>query len=93
MKLRPWLLAGAALSAASVLLAHDLFLKLDSYLVEPNTTVRIAVLNGTFEKSEAAVNPNRLGDLALVSPGGRAKLPPNAWSTDSTRSWLTVQTH
>src|SRR6266511_5621002 len=45
---------------ASVLLAHDLFLKLDSYFVPPNTLVRVAVLNGSFSSSEGAVAPDRL---------------------------------
>ncbi len=92
MKVRPWLFAAVALLATSALLAHDLFLKLDTYFLEPNTTVRISVLNGTFAKSAAAVNPNRLADISLVSPAGRARLLPSAWSTDSTRSWLSIQT-
>ena len=92
MQARPWLLAGAALAVASVLMAHDLFLKLDRYFLEPNTTARIAVLNGTFDRSEAPVNPNRLADLALVPPGGRVRLDPTAWSADSTHSWLTIRT-
>lgn len=92
MKVRAWLLAVLSLLAASALLAHDLFLKLDSYFLEPNTSVRIPVLNGTFAKSEGPVVPNRLLDISLVSPAGRARLSPAAWSTDSTRSWLTLQT-
>ncbi len=92
MRVRPWLVAAFVLLATSALLAHDLFLKLDSYFLEPNATVRITVLNGTFVRSEAAVNPNRLADMSLVSPAGRVRLASTAWSTDSTRSWLTVQT-
>lgn len=92
MRVRPWLLAALALLATSALLAHDLFLKLDSYFLAPDTAVRIPVLNGTFTQSEAAVNPNRLADLSLVSPAGRTHLPPTAWSIDSTRSWLSIRT-
>ena len=43
------------LIAATLLWAHDLFLKLDSYFVSPHTTVRVTVLNGTFSTSEGAV--------------------------------------
>lgn len=32
-------------------LAHDLFLKLDSYFVKVNQKVSISVLNGTFQES------------------------------------------
>jgi len=92
MKARPWLLSVVALLATSALLAHDLFLKLDSYFVQPNTAVRIPVLNGTFTKSESGVNPNRLVDISLVSSVGRTRLAPTAWSTDTTRAWLTIQT-
>lgn len=92
MRTRSWLLAAGCLLAASVLLAHDLFLKLDNYFLEPGTTVRIPVLNGTFAQSEAPVNPNRLVDLSLVSSSGRTQLPSTAWTTDSTRSWLTLET-
>lgn len=67
------------LLVASVALAHDLFLKLDTYFVEPNTRVQIRVLNGTFTTSENFVAPARLADISVVSPKGRTKLPPSAW--------------
>lgn len=70
------------LLAASVALAHDLFLKLDSYFVEPHSRVQIPVLNGTFTQSENVVAPERLADITLVSPQGRTRLqPPKAWSS------------
>ena len=37
---------------ASLLYAHDLFLKLDSYFLHPNTPLTISVLNGTFTSTE-----------------------------------------
>ncbi len=81
------------LLVASVALAHDLFLKLDTYFVEPHTRVRIPVLNGTFTKSENFVARDRLADISVVSPRGRAKLAPAAaWGPgpDST-SLLSVE--
>jgi uncharacterized protein DUF4198 len=78
---RSVLVAGALLVMASTALAHDLFLKLDSYFLEPRTRVRISVLNGTFTKSEGFVAPERLADLSVVTPGGRTALSPaTAWS-------------
>lgn len=91
IRLRPLLLALALLLGASLLLAHDLFLKLDSYFVAPRSAVRIPVYNGTFSASESGVDAKRLIDISLVSPTGRARLAPAAWTTDSTRAWLTVQ--
>ena len=36
--------------------AHDLFLRLDTYFLEPHARVQIPVLNGTFIKSEGRGN-------------------------------------
>lgn len=43
--------------------AHDLFLKLDSYLLQPNSKAIVRVLNGTFQNSDGAVARERLADL------------------------------
>ena len=74
MRVRPLPLALALLLGASLLLAHDLFLKLDSYFVESNSAVRIPVYDGTFSTSESGVNAQRLLDISLVSPTGHARL-------------------
>src|SRR5438128_437452 len=71
---RTILVAGALLLVASLVWAHDLFLKLDTYFLEPHTRVRIPVLNGTFAKSEGFVAPERLADISMVSPDGRTRL-------------------
>jgi len=74
-------LSAAFLVPASLLWAHDLFLKLDTYFLEPNTRVRIPVLNGTFQKSEGWVAADRIADISLVAPDGRARLAaPSVWS-------------
>jgi hypothetical protein len=78
--------------SATILLAHDLFLKLESYFVPPNTAVRVAVLNGTFSKSEGAVALNRLLDLSLVGPTARRSIPREFWKPTGDTTWLTVQT-
>ncbi len=68
------LVAGVLLLAASAALAHDLFLKLDTYFLEPRARARIRVLNGTFAKSEGFVAPDRIADISVVSPRGRTRL-------------------
>ena len=78
--------------SAAVLLAHDLFLKLDNYFVPPNTAVRVAVLNGTFSKSEGAVAPDRLLDLSMVGPMERRPIPRESWKPSGDTTWLSVQT-
>lgn len=86
------LVAILLLITATVLLAHDLFLKLDSYFVPPNSAVRVAVLNGSFTTSEGAVTPDRLRDLSIASAGGRVALPRDAWRPQGDTTWLTLTT-
>ena len=75
------LVAGTLLLVASLALAHDLFLKLDTYFLEPRTRVRVTVLNGTFAKSEGFVAPDRVANISVVAPGGRTRLrAATAWS-------------
>ena len=56
-------------------LAHDLFLKLDSFFVEVNAKVTISLLNGSFLGSEGAVTFVRLKDVSVVSPSGAVSHP------------------
>mgnify|MGYP003579820467 CR=1 FL=1 len=80
------------LTSAAVLLAHDLFLKLDNYFMPPHTTVRVVVLNGTFSASEAAVASDRLLDLSVVGPTERRTIPRASWQPSGDSTLLTVQT-
>lgn len=79
------------LATAASLAAHDLFLKLESYFVRPESRVRIHVLNGTFSKSENAVTRDRVRDLSVVGPLGSSKLDSTAWSDRGDTSTLTVE--
>lgn len=56
-------------------LAHDLFLKIDSYFVKVNQKISISVFNGTFQESEGAVSFARLTDMSVVSPTGAVSHP------------------
>lgn len=91
MRLRVVLLAGGLLSLATVLWAHDLFLKLDSYFLEPGVTARVPVLNGTFATSENSVTADRIGAITLVSPEGTAALDTTAWSVKGDTSYVTIR--
>jgi hypothetical protein len=90
---RDILIAGTLLLVATLASAHDLFLKLDTYFFEPHARVRVPVLNGTFAKSEGFVAPERIADISVVFPEGRAQLSAlTAWSRgpDST-SLLSIE--
>ena len=80
------------LATATLLYAHDLFLKLETYFVPPNTAVRVAVLNGTFSSSEGAVTADRLLDLSMVGPTERRAIPHQSWKPAGDTTWLAVQT-
>ncbi|CAN5841395.1 DUF4198 domain-containing protein [soil metagenome] len=48
--------------------AHDLFMKLDSYFLAPNTRASLRLLNGTFQKSDGLVARDRFRDISLFAP-------------------------
>ena len=59
--------------------AHTLFLKLDSFFLEPNSTGMVALINGDFDNSENAVTRDRMLDVSVVGPGGVVHPPESAW--------------
>ena len=80
------------LVSAASLAAHDLFLRLESFFVRPESTVRVYVLNGTFSKSEGAVTRDRLRDLTVVTPAGATPIDTSAWQASGDTSVLTLRT-
>jgi hypothetical protein len=75
--------------------AHDLFIKLESYFLEPNSSVTIPVLNGSFVLSENAIMRDRVIDISLVSPAGRTHIDTTMWSGDTTytdTTYLQIET-
>jgi uncharacterized GH25 family protein len=71
--------AALILAAATTLSAHDLFLLPDAFFIAPESSVTVRVLNGTFDKSEAAVTAARISDLSVVTPSGRMAPPRDGW--------------
>jgi hypothetical protein len=73
--------------------AHDLFLKLDSYFLSPNSKAIVRVLNGTFQKSEGAVARERLADLSVFANGVAIANPDSvAWRAEEQMSVMEIQT-
>ena len=68
-----------SLTAAATLFAHDLFLLPEAFFVAPGSSVSVRVLNGTFDKSEAAVTAARIRDLSVVTPDGRTVPARDDW--------------
>lgn len=73
--------------------AHDLFLKLEDYFLQPNSKVAIKILNGSFQSSEGAVSFERLNDVSVVAPGGAITHPRETdFTKDEKTSFLNLQT-
>jgi len=81
------------LLAVAVAHAHDLFLRLDSYFLQPNAKAVVRVMNGTFQKSDGAVARERLADLSLHGPGLTAASAESiAWRAEEKTSIMEIQT-
>jgi len=86
---------GLLVGFASLLSAHDLFIKLDSYFLAPNTQVTIPILNGSFVLSENAIMRDRVIDISVVSAAGRTRIDTTKWRGDTTyadTTFLTIET-
>ncbi len=95
MRFRVTLILSLLLCAASLLNAHDLFIKLESYFLTPHTSVSIPILNGSFVSSENAIMRDRVVDISLVSAAGRTRIDTTAWAGDTTSAdttYLTIET-
>lgn len=75
-----------------VLAAHDMFLRPAQHFVTPNSRVLVRLLNGTFSQSENSITRDRLLDVAIVSPAGRARLDTASWSVAGDTSTFTLST-
>ncbi|MEO1486148.1 MAG: DUF4198 domain-containing protein [Bacteroidota bacterium] len=73
--------------------SHDLYLKMESYLLQPNQKATLNLYNGTFEKSENIITRDRMLDASFVALGKRIAIQPNAWQDqDSTITQLSFNT-
>jgi len=69
--------------------AHDMFLKLDSYFLQPDTRASVVLFNGTFEKSENTIDRDRMTDVSIVGPGLKVTHPEaTQWHDEKTTSVL-----
>lgn len=60
--------------------SHDMYLKLDTYFLKPNTQSTIQLFNGTFEKSDNIITRDRMLDVSLVGNGKRINIDSSSWS-------------
>lgn len=82
------LIGGAGVSAS----AHDLFLKLDTYFLPPETRVTVSLLSGTFQTSENTIDRRRMQDVSLITPRGRLRPPTSHWRDQDQTTLLDFHT-
>lgn len=92
MRWRYLMAAGVLAAAATSLGAHDLFFRMDNFVINPESAARLKVLNGTFSLSENSVTRDRLRDLSVVSPSGRSRADTSLWTATGDTSTFLLRT-
>lgn len=77
---------------AGVALAHDMFIKLDSFFLPPHSTVQVPLLNGTFALSENSITWDRVLDAGIVTAGSRRAIGGEHWTAEGDTTFLAVTT-
>jgi uncharacterized GH25 family protein len=77
--------------AATAIYAHDLFIKMDSYFVSPETPLRVPIINGTFELSENSITPDRLADVSIFSESGLRGIRQEDWNSEGDTTFLDIR--
>ena len=81
------------LLAFMVLCSHDLYIKMETYFLQPNEQATLSLYNGTFEKSENIITRDRILDASVIAQSKRAVIKPDQWKDqDSTITELTFNT-
>lgn len=81
-----------ALVALILFSSHDMYLKLDTFFLPPNTSAKIELYNGTFDKSENVIARNRMIDVSLVGNGVRTAVDTTQWSEQENTTVLNFTT-
>ncbi|WP_299130025.1 DUF4198 domain-containing protein [uncultured Winogradskyella sp.] len=81
------------LIAIVLLCSHDLFIKLETYFLQPNQEATLSLFNGTFEKSDNIITRDRMLDASVVAQGERVAIEATKWEDqDSTITNLKFRT-
>jgi hypothetical protein len=81
-----------SLSVVASIFGHDLFLKADSFFLQPNSELTIKIMNGTFQASEGAVSYARLNDVSVVSDGKTIHPPESSFTKNETTAFMNLKT-
>ena len=78
-------------ATGTIALAHDMFLKPAQFFLAENATLDLALLNGTFSKSENAIERKRLLDISLLGPAGRFHVDTSQWKATGDTSFISLK--
>jgi uncharacterized GH25 family protein len=73
-------------------LAHDMFLKFNSYYLAPDKFVEVRLLNGEFHHSVNSIERDRMRDVSVVAPSGVTHPPLENWRNAGTETVLRFAT-
>ena len=65
--------------ALLLLTSHDMFLKFDSFILEPNKPASLHLYNGTFDRSDNIITRDRMLDVSIVGNDQRTVHPDSMW--------------
>lgn len=72
--------------------SHDMFLKLDSHYLSPNSPVEIKLYNGTFNRSDNVITRDRMADVSIVGHRRRTRIDSSQWSDRGSTTVLSLTT-
>ena len=72
--------------------SHDMFLKLDTYFLQPNSPATIKLFNGTFDRSDNTIDRDRMVDASLLGNGNRIAVTNEQWSEKDSMTILSFET-
>lgn len=63
-----------------LLSSHDLYIKMETYFLQPHQEAHLSLYNGTFEKSENIITRDRMIDASVISRDKRTPITPQQWT-------------
>ncbi len=93
MQRRTFLVCLTTLIIVATAQSHDLFLKLDSYFLRPNSKALVRLINGTFQASDGPVARDRIRDVSIIGPDlSRTSQTSPAWRDEEKTTMMELQT-
>ena len=79
-KLAPLLGAATVLVVTAIASAHDMFLRPEQSVAQPQSEILVRLLNGTFSESENSIIRSRVRDASVMGPRARVPIDMATWT-------------